>query len=103
MTEFTKEFIAAHRTHLWSSQLSNAALDEISRLQARIAELEAERRWIPVSEPPKESGVYITAYRSMFGGNNLITSTSYFKVEDGWTPGNVKYWQPIPQHTQEEE
>ena len=76
---------------------------KLAHYYVRAQQLEQERRWIPVSEPPKESGVYITAYRSMFGGNNLITSTSYFKVEDGWTPGNVKYWQPIPQPPQDGE
>lgn len=40
MTEFTPEFIAAHRGHLWSSQLSNAALDEIERLQARVESMQ---------------------------------------------------------------
>jgi len=71
MTEFTSEKMAewrhmiknirsrpveSGREYLLTGVLSNA-LDHIERLQKRIEELEAERRWIPVSNlPQKEEG-----------------------------------------------
>jgi len=55
MTEFTKEYI--HKVRVSSYLIEPPAgivvgecLDEIERLQVRVTELEAERRWIPVSE-----------------------------------------------------
>ena len=42
----------------WSRALALDALDEIERLQARVQELEQERRWIPVKEWPNIQGWY---------------------------------------------
>lgn len=64
MTEFTKEDIEYYRKQyaLWTSRRQTTpeelhligrlrdALDEIERLQQRIAELEQERRWISIEE-----------------------------------------------------
>jgi hypothetical protein len=55
MTEFTKEFIRSVRMCSYlieppASEVIEHLCGEIERLQQRIAELEQERRWIPVSE-----------------------------------------------------
>ena len=69
MTEFTSEWIVEQRKRL-EQFLSKThteiillqALDEIERQRKHIAELEAERRWIPVSDPAVfelERGYYL--------------------------------------------
>jgi hypothetical protein len=59
MTEFTKEFtkeyirsvrMCSYLIEPPASEVIEHLCGEIERLQQRIAELEQERRWIPVSE-----------------------------------------------------
>lgn len=73
---------------------------EIQRLTARIAELEGERRWIPVSERlPKENApvLVLTVLGGMFvdfiHGKSVVTGNPDFyelDVED------ATHWMPLP-------
>ena len=65
MTEFTPEWIAGAREVVGnddaspSGQIAFIVLDHIECLQARVAELEEQQRWIPANEfIAKEGGVY---------------------------------------------
>lgn len=63
MTEFTKEYIrivriCSYLTEPPASEIIGHLCDEIERLQQRIAELEQERRWIPVRDYPSQVGWY---------------------------------------------
>ena len=77
------------------------ALDEIQRLQSRVQELEAEQRWIPVSERLPDSWE-IVLLATKFGvqkgcvynsvTNDLVwTDGEYFMFE------GVTHWRPLPQ------
>lgn len=127
MTEFTAEFIAEQKKLLdgyttegvfenpnvdYSIELDILneyypnALAEIERQQARIEELEQERRWISVEERfPEESGYYLIAWQTTWGEGELYTIQEYYKKEDEYGFGrvNVKYWQPLPQPPSEGE
>ena len=70
MTEFTEEFIATARKLLTENPWKHSIiipvqlemLDHIERQAKRIAELEAERRWIPVGERlPEDTMIYDVA------------------------------------------
>lgn len=70
---------------------------ERKALKARIAELEAERRWIPVSERlPEGSGHYI-----VFDDHGDIMSCEFladYKGEPLWDDDDgVLYWMPLPE------
>lgn len=71
-------------------------------LRARIAELEAERRWIPVSERlPEKNGWYPAGVRSLTT-DKLNTDEAYYFVDRGWYyrgdyAGEVYCWTyPLP-------
>jgi hypothetical protein len=73
-----------------------------TELKQRIAELEQERRWIPVSERlPEEEGEYWVCY---FYDNKTIQGYCDYKLKDGfenalaWDNTEiVTHWQPRPQ------
>ena len=65
-------------------------------LTARIAELEAERRWIPVGEKPLEAGTFFVLLK-----NGEVTKDFTF-IDGGryywWNHGgNVTHWMPLPE------
>jgi len=73
----------------------------------RIAELEAQSQWIPVSEPPTTTigtGTYGTATVIVYDGNdvfeaeytegNTVYHWAKFDVDDGVT---VTHWMPLPE------
>ena len=64
-------------------------LDEIERLQA-------ERRWTPVSEPPKKNGYFWCSIVDDAGCK--WADKRLFSVENGWfTIGEqVTHWMPLP-------
>jgi len=80
--------------------------DEIKRLQQRIAELEQERRWIPVSERLPEEGQIVIGWNWV---SQTVAVVRYHKLTDKfyeyWRGGHMKiiYWQPLPQPPQEGE
>ena len=68
---------------------------EIQRLTARIAELEAERRWIPVGEKPLEAGTFFVLLK-----NGEVTKDFTF-IDGGryywWNHGaNITHYMPLP-------
>lgn len=65
--------------------------EAIEWLKKRIATLEAERRWRPVSEKPDESGWYLTAYIG-YG----FPDTDYYDDKTGWIM-DVDFWMPMPE------
>jgi hypothetical protein len=128
MTEFTQAGIDRLRDIMndggeyWSRSLALDALDEIERLQdlmlayendlvlvsvygklkraeERIEELEAERRWIPVSERLPENGERVLVRMSNF----YIVIACYFYKNGYWKNDSgqeifiVTHWQPLPQ------
>ena len=71
---------------------------DIYRLQSRIAELEAERRWIPVSERLPEENKCVLVYDA--GGNMtvdfLVTSGEVEKYF--WLAKyRILFWMPLPE------
>ena len=66
---------------------------EIQKLQARIAELEAERRWIPVSERlPKEKQSVLALDRT-----GTAYHWEYSKCLSNIFVGNYTHWLPLPE------
>lgn len=102
MTDFTKEFIVEARESITEPGVERyicipvqlEMLDEIERLQSRIAELEAAQRWIPVSEPPKVSGKYLllNIYDDVYPCD-FIAGTEIWVLPDYDT---VTHWMPLP-------
>ena len=69
---------------------------EIQRLTTRIAELEAERRWIPVGEKPLEAGTFFVLLK-----NGEVTKDFTF-IDGGryywWNHGaNITHYMPLPE------
>ena len=58
------------------------------------AELEAERRWIPVSENPAKSDWYLIMYRGY-----RVPDAGYYDVEAGWLSDIPipDCWMPMPE------
>ena len=99
--EFTKEMLDYLRAVYCVHPMVLDALDYINSLESRIAELEAERRWIPVSErlPEVNEDVFTVVYDT----NDGSTSVSALKHHgDGvwfiWDKGYyvVTHWMPLP-------
>ena len=69
--------------------------DDALALQARIAELEAAQRWIPVSEPPKVSGKYLllNIYDDVYPCD-FIAGTEIWVLPDYDT---ITHWMPLPE------
>ena len=68
----------------------------IKGLVARIAELEAERRWIPVGEKPLEAGTFFVLLK-----NGEVTKDLTF-IDGGryywWNHGaNITHYMPLPE------
>lgn len=78
---------------------------ERKALKARIAELEVERRWIPVDEPPTKSGKYNVLIKWKHG-KTVDTGTYITKagrLGNHWFNDNyidgvyyVTHWMPLP-------
>ena len=66
--------------------------EEVPVLNARIAELEAERRWIPVSEKPTKSAWYLIMYQG-YG----VPVAGYYHVDGGWLSDIPDCWMPLPE------
>ena len=69
--------------------------DTLNAAEARIAELEAAQRWIPVSEKPLEAGTFFVLLK-----NGEVTKDFTF-IDGGryywWNHGaNITHWMPLP-------
>lgn len=104
MIEFTPEWIAKIRlsSHLIeppAAEVIGELLDEIQRLQSCIAELEAEQRWMPVSESnPTETGNYFVICKKEYVGT-VRPVIDHFNEEIGkWinTEKYITHWQERP-------
>ena len=87
-----------------ATEVRNEFSKKYKALQQRIAELEAERQWISVSERlPEEDGGYLCRVIE----KSFITQTHTRFVQwfiDKWCSyGEVTHWQPLPQPPKEEE
>ena len=71
---------------------------ELDAARARIAELEAARRWVPVGERlPEKRGEYLV--RSHYRDDTFIAICEYDPdlIGSGWrTVSWVTHWQPLP-------
>jgi hypothetical protein len=93
-----EDYIADYCSPIISDKYS-----EIEHLQARVQELEQERRWIPVSELSE------TIRALVYMSNDYIVIATYYKNIDTWKNDcgsiieNVIKYQPLPQPPKEEE
>ena len=88
MNEFTKErieetrkYFKKHKTSIASNQLTLEMLDEIQRLQSRVQELEAERRWISVSERPKQHGWHFVLYNDKINWDRGFVGVNFYHID----------------------
>lgn len=63
-------------------------------LHARIAELEATQRWIPVSEPPKIDGTYLlrNIYDDVYSCDFIANTNTWVLSEYD----SITHWMPLP-------
>jgi ribosomal protein L37AE/L43A len=80
-----------------------ALIDYVEALEAELAVLKSERRWIPVSEPPKKNGYFWCSIVDDAGCK--WADKRLFSVENGWfTFGEqVTHWMPLPAEPPSEE
>lgn len=71
---------------------------QIAHLISRIAQLEAERRWVPVSERlPEMAGAYLCHIGATYG-MTWISVRKFIKGKwKGLGAENVTHWMPLPQ------
>ena len=82
---------------------------EIQKLTARIAELEAERRWIPVSERLPEIGVRVLFYNNFiknihkgwYSGDEWVSEIGVFYNGDKLK--RITHWMPLPKFPEVQE
>lgn len=91
---------------LWSRTAVGLAVREIKRLRKRIAELEVERRWIPVSEREPEENRYVL----VTDGKQVFEAKCYKKYDElKWVwqgydiDENITHWMLKPQPPQDGE
>lgn len=68
--------------------------NRIASLEAEVEALKAERRWIPVSEPPKIDGRYLL--RNIYGD---VYSSKYVVKTETWVVHDFAmftHWMPLP-------
>ena len=77
-------------TVTYTTEVITALLDEIDRLNA-------ERRWIPVSQLPTEKQRVIILLKSG-DVSNTVFEDGWFAWDEGipYRPGAVKGWMPLP-------
>ena len=78
--------------------------DELSRLKARIAELEEERRWRKFPDEKPEEDVQVFVYEGRLGFRSI--QTDVYTRDDGFTSTRVPrfktygdyvtHWMPLP-------
>ena len=97
---FTKEEQSKHG-------IADSAKGTVLMVLCQMPTIEPEQRWIPCSEPPKESGTYIvTAYD---GTDKRVTFVKYQKTLKRWDlTGARSYWRilaykPLPEPWRGEE
>ena len=71
----------------------------VAAQQARIEELEAERRWIPVSERmPPYGEIVLTSTGGKYPAIDYLKPNNLFTADHVCEPQfNVKYWMPCPE------
>ena len=75
--------------------------------EAGYADCLADRNWIPVSDPPKEKGCYLTAVKHWLDGKPVTreafwNSVDWLTCEEKYeiTP-RVTHWMPLPEPPKE--
>ena len=89
-----KRIIEVTKLYLQTKDAFNLATEILLKQDARIAELEAAQRWIPVSEPPKVSGKYLllNIYDDVYPCD-FIAGTEIWVLPDYDT---ITHWMPLP-------
>ncbi len=78
--------------------------DYLNNYEARIAELEAERRWIPVSErlPDKRLPVLVyTIYGETYSA--MLLGEVWTGLHRDFRKGEITHWMPLPEPPKERE
>ena len=92
---FIEEF--RNGRNIWSRASIELAAREIKRLRKRIAELEQERRWIPVSERlPGKSGFYFLHICGTDGKKWERVGLFFVDGQFDVINDKVTHWQPLP-------
>lgn len=78
------------------------AADALEIQQKRIAELEKQQRWIPVTERKPEPGVRVLVTYGPFVGEAYLTQSGHFTRykydEDNWCFAyKATHWMPLPE------
>mgnify|MGYP001335451616 CR=1 FL=1 len=72
--------------------------DTITALRARVAELEAAQRWIPVTERLPEDTRDVLVWCGITEKGCYSPSQHMWSVyDDGYSPIPVTHWMPLPQ------
>ena len=70
----------------------------LTDLKARIAELEARQRWIPVSERlPEKSGTYLVYYKTYLEMANFDLISTKWQICFAGMITEISYWMPLPE------
>ena len=81
MTDITKLLRRANlcvSSQGYIHKVTGRAADEIDKLRAELEALREQRRWIPVSEGPPDSGVPVIAFvEKVYGGNTRRLRAQY--------------------------
>jgi len=75
------ESVIGHKPIEESHSIADAILNEFMRLNNRIAELEAEQRWIPVSERPKQHGWHFVLYNDKINWDRGFVGVNFYHID----------------------
>jgi hypothetical protein len=79
--------------------MSDDIAPAVEALRARVAELEAERRWVPVGERLPDEGANVLIHsipRGVMVATYQMDLVQPAFFGHGYAPGAVTHWRPLP-------